>query len=300
MMKLNKATKPSRLITGDVISSIAVSSAIDDYESIKEGINLFESWGLRFETNSQLSKRWGYFAGDDKARYKNLNCKKEFPLTVSIKGGWGSARLLELSPKWQKGWFLGYSDITSLLLSRLSAGFDGCIHGPMLNSISKEPEWSKERLKSILFGGHIPDLYGEVFNKGISKGPLVVANLTVASHLIGTSHMPDLNGAILVLEDINEAPYRIDRMLTQWRLAGILDKIAGLCFGTFIDCEDSNEIPKINTFQLQEILKDRVKDLNIPIISNLPVGHCKGNASLPLGREALINGNKGILKVIYD
>ena len=298
MIDIQLKTKPLPLQKGDEISAIAVSSAIDSHEDLIAGIEVFESWGLICQNKNELPKRWGYLAGDDKIRYQKLHSEKDFPLIVFIKGGWGSARLLEKAQPWKKGWVLGYSDTTSILFSRLSAGFDGCIHGPMISSISKEPDWSKERLKNILFGGPIPDLNGEIWNKGKAKGPLVAGNLTVASNLIGTSHMPDLNGAILVLEDISEEPYKIDRMLTHWRLAGIFNNLAGLCFGKFINCSEQKDIPKNETFQLTEILKDRVKDLNIPIIANLPIGHCEGNASLPLGKEAFLDGDKGTLKII--
>ena len=91
-------------------------------------------------------------------------------------------------------------------------------------------------MKSLLFGDFVPDLVGQSLNDGIATGPLVIANLTVASHLLGSSNVPDMKGAILVLEDIGEAPYRIDRMLTHWRLTGILHKLAGIGFGTFKNC----------------------------------------------------------------
>jgi len=125
-----------------------------------------------------------------------------------------------------------------------------------------------------------------------------VTNLTVASHLLGSRHIPNLKGAILILEDVGEAPYRIDRMLTQWRLAGLLQELAGLAFGKFTKCESPNNESEKRTFQVQEVLKERSKDLNIPIIGNLPIGHCCGNASLPLGRLALIDANEGRLSLL--
>ena len=113
---------------------------------------------------------------------------------------------------------------------------------------------------------------------------------------IRDSHIPNLKGAILVLEDISEEPYRIDRMLTQWRLNGILQNLAGLAFGSFLNCEDQEEKTS-QKFSINEVLKERSSDLNIPVIADLPVGHCCGNAALPLGWEATINGSKGILSI---
>ena len=102
------------------------------------------------------------------------------------------------------------------------------MHGPLLTTLPDEPEWSRDRLRRLLFGEEVPDLQGKGTGGGRATGPLVVANLTVATHLLGTRFVPDLQGAILVLEDVGEAPYRIDRMLTQWRLSGILQQLAGM------------------------------------------------------------------------
>tara|TARA_Y100001968_G_C19356656_1_gene717546 strand:- start:455 stop:1354 length:900 start_codon:yes stop_codon:yes gene_type:complete len=297
MLKINSDKKVPPLKEGDEIITIAVSSAIDE-DSLPAGLKIFKDWGLIPRKNKYLTQRWGYFAGSDEIRYKQLHSKRNPALTTFVRGGWGAARLLEKPQNWKPGWFLGYSDITSILFSRLSEGFDGCIHGPMINSIAQEPLWSRNRLKAILFGYDIPDLYGEPIKNGVAIGPLIAANLTVASHLIGTKHMPDLKGSILVLEDIAEEPYRIDRMLTQWRMTGLLDQLAGLCFGKFLDCQGPEGIPPNKTFSLNEVLKDRVKDLSIPVIQNLPIGHGKGNAALPLGKEALLDCNSGFLRVI--
>ena len=185
---------------------------------------------------------WGYLSGKDSVRFNSLHPIDPSPLLIFSRGGWGAARLLERSQPWRQGWLLGFSDVTSLLLARLAAGFAGGIHGPLLTSLSNEPDWSKKRLKSLLFNKSVPDLFGEPWKKGIGCGPLVVANLTVASHLLGSSHIPNLEGAILIFEDVGEFPYRIDRMLTQWRLAGILQKLAGVGFGNFHECNSPKEI----------------------------------------------------------
>ena len=298
MIKINHYTSIPPLKEGEIITPVEASSALKDQDKFIEGLEIFKSWGLNVSENFEFSKRWGYLAGSDNDRYKNLHQSSSSALLAFVRGGWGSARLLEQNQPWRKGWFLGFSDVTSLLFSRLSAGYDGCIHGPMITSLAEEPDWSKQRLQALLFGDSLPDIYGEPLNKGIAQGPLVAANLTVATHLIGTAHMPDLTNAILVLEDIGEEPYKIDRMLTHWRLAGILNNLAGLCFGDFINCESGNDVSKHETFMLDEILKDRIKGLDIPIITNLPVGHGKGNAALPLGKTALLNAEKGFLRII--
>ena len=268
-------------------------------ESLINGLKVFEEWGLICRPHNVVGRSWGYLAGTDEIRHEELFSRRSAPLMAFARGGWGAARLLEQHHNWEPGWFLGFSDITSLLLARLSKGFYGGIHGPLVTSLANEPSWSKERLKALLFGGPVPELYGEAWVKGKAQGPLVVANLTVSSHLIGSRHMPNLKDAILILEDTDEAPYRIDRMLTHWRLAGLLKDISGLAFGNFNRCTDSIETDKKEyKFELTEILKERCFDLKIPVVGELPIGHCRGNASLPLGKIALLDGDQGKLIVL--
>ncbi len=282
---------------GSKVATVAASSAIENQIAFLEGKKLLESWGLICLSNNCENRRWGYFAGKDNSRRSDLHPKELIDFFICARGGWGSSRLLENPIHWQPGCFLGFSDVTSILWARLAAGFGGCIHGPLLTTLSKEPSWSKERLKAILFGGPIEDLEGEVLVKGIAKGPLIAGNMTVATHLLGTKFLPDLNGAILVLEDVGEEPYRIDRMLTHWRLTGVLHKLSGIGFGTFKDCKDDEIVPIERSFNINEVLIERTSDLGIPVVKNLPVGHCQGNASLPLGKIAKLDGDYGRLKL---
>ncbi len=298
MISIRPSHMPIPLKKGEEVLTVAASSQVTDEHSLQEGLRVLESWGLICRNQSVSERKWKGFAGDDQSRFAELHHTKPARLKVFARGGWGAARLLERYQPWEQGWLVGFSDVSSILLSRLSAGFGGGIHGPLVTSLANEPDWSKDRLKAILFGESIPELYGDSWVNGVSKGPLVACNLTVASHLLGSRHTPDLDGAILVLEDIGEEPYRIDRMLTQWRLAGLLQKLGGIAFGKFINCESEEEKNTPHGFQLNEILLERSKDLKIPIIGNLPVGHCQGNAALPLGREALLDGRKGLLKII--
>ncbi len=293
---IKSETITKSLSAGDKVRTIAVSSPINDEDCLLEGIKVFEEWGLICQNEVSIGKHWGYLAEKDPVRYKQLHSSNDSDLIAFAKGGWGAARLLENHQPWRKGWMVGYSDLSSLLLARLAAGYDGAIHGPLVSSISKEPAWSKDRLRSLLFEKSVPDLSGTSWNNGIATGPLVAANLTVASNLLGSNHIPNLKGAILVLEDISEEPYRIDRMLTQWRLNGILQNLAGLAFGSFLNCKDQEEKTS-QKFSINEVLKERSSDLNIPVIADLPVGHCCGNAALPLGWEATIDGDKGILSL---
>jgi muramoyltetrapeptide carboxypeptidase len=130
---------------------------------------------------------------------------------------------------------------------------------------------------------------------GVGTGPLVVTNLTVATHLIGTPWFPDLKGAILVLEDVGEAPYRIDRMLTHWRSAGLMRGLAGVACGRFSWKKD-DILP--GDFTMEEILEQRLGDLGIPLVMNLPLGHGRPNMALPVGQQARLDGRRGQLSLL--
>jgi muramoyltetrapeptide carboxypeptidase len=120
------------------------------------------------------------------------------------------------------------------------------------------------------------------------------ANLTVATHLLNTPAQPSLEGAILAFEDVTEAPYRIDRMLTQWRMSGAFAGVRGIALGRFSQCDPPPNIP---SFTVEEVLRDRLSDLGIPIVSDLPFGHDGVNASLPVGVLAQVDGEAGTLSI---
>ncbi|MFM8276113.1 MAG: LD-carboxypeptidase, partial [Cyanobium sp.] len=198
------------------------------------------------------------------------------------------------------GWLLGFSDVTSLLWARWAQGLSGGIHGPLLTTLAAEPAWSRERLRALLFGEPLAPLPGEGWSGGVAEGPLLAANLTVATHLLGTPHLPALDGAILVLEDVGEAPYRLERMLTHWRLSGALQRLAGLGFGSFLHCQDADvaEQPASHRFELEQVLRERSADLGLPVLAGLPVGHAPGNAALPIGALARLDANRQQLELL--
>lgn len=297
---MNARPWPRPLQAGDRVQLAAASSALqgDAISRLEAGIVVLERWGLEVEPHRNLQRHWGYYAGTDPERLKDL--QPNAPLVACMRGGWGSARLLERPLAAEEHWLLGFSDVTSLLWARQAAGLPGGIHGPMVTTLGAEPEWSQERLRALLFGEALPPLQGTVWNPGQAEGPCLAGNLTVATHLLGTPHLPDLSGAILLFEDIGEAPYRIDRMLSHWRLSGALQQIAGLGFGSFSDCEgdeDDARDPQ-HSFGLQAVLQERCGDLGIPVIADLPFGHRCGNAAIPIGRRARLDGERGQLLLL--
>ena len=252
-----------------------------------------EGWTLEIPTS--VTEQWRYFSGRDHERVFELSTAWADPnvdAVISLGGGWGSARVLEAGfqfPRRPK-WSLGFSDSSSLLLAQWSAGLPGAIHG---STSGPAEQW--QRTVALLKGLPVAPLDGRGLVQGIGEGPLVVTNLTVGTHLIGTPWMPSLDGAIVVFEDVGEAPYRVDRMLTQWRSAGLLDKLAGVACGRFSWME--NDILP-GDFSMEELLENRLGGLGVPLVVNLPIGHGLPNQALPLGQRARLDGRRGRLSLL--
>ncbi|MDA0674528.1 MAG: LD-carboxypeptidase, partial [Cyanobacteria bacterium] len=214
---------------------------------------------------------------------------------LCARGGFGGTRLLEdwHWPQATPKWLIGFSDITSLLWSLVGQGIAG-VHGPLLTTLAAEPDWSQRRLFDLVAGRSLPPLQGQSWHGGVARGPLLPANLPVATHLLGTPHEPPLAGTILALEDVTEAPYRLDRMLTHWRMAGKLQQVAGIAIGRFSRCDPTNTAP---SFTAMAVLKERLADLHIPLVADLPFGHDGENAALPVGIMATLDGDLGTLEI---
>jgi len=270
---------------------VAPSSKLGELNNLQTGLELLASWGIRLELPQISDRSWGYLAGSDQERLADFDGSAD--LWACARGGWGAARLLELNWQPPQGLLLGFSDVTSLLwamqLKRFCGINQSALHGPLVTTLAAEPTWSQERLRRLLLGETVPALQGIPWGGGIAEGPLLVANLTVATHLLGTPWCPDLAGAVLILEDVGEAPYRIDRMLTHWRLCGALQKLAAIGFGSFSDCGEGDAA--------EQVLQERTANLGIPRLTGLPVGHGNCNAVLPLGKIARLDGDKGLLSL---
>lgn len=300
---------------GDQVRLVAASSALlaeGVADRLRAGCSVLQSWGLEVPELQELEQRWlsrhwGYLAGRDSERLADLE-QPNAPLLAGVRGGWGAARLLEhlqsQNRQLPERWLLGFSDVTSLLWAQCAQGLGGAIHGPLLTTLGAEPAWSQERLRQLLFGEALAALEGESWCGGVATGPLLAGNLTVATHLLGTRLLPSLTGAILVLEDVGEAPYRIERMLTHWRLCGALQQLGGIGLGSFSGCDDEGDPEAAadraagRRFSLEQVLRERTADLGIPVVAGLPVGHEPGNAALPLGRQARLDGDASTLELL--
>lgn len=287
---------PPPLKPGDLLQVIAPSGALRETEAFNLGVQIWRSHGYRVEISTKIDNRWGYLAGTDSDRRHQLLSAWQDPECRAIlcaRGGYGSTRILEdwVWSKNESKWLIGFSDITALLWSLSLTGISG-VHGPVLTTLPAEPDWSVQRLFDLVEGRSLSPLKGTGWGGGITTGMLLPANLTVATHLLGTPLQPNFDGVILALEDVTEAPYRIDRLLTQWRLSGALSKVRGIALGRFSRCEPPPNIPSLT---LEDVLRDRLSDLGIPIVSNLPFGHDGCNAALPVGVLTQLDADQGIL-----
>lgn len=299
MSQLKPCQPPPPLQTGDLLKVIAPSGCLIEGSTFEQGVELWRSQGYKVEFSPGLEDRWGYLAGTDEARRMQLQTAWADPHCRGIlcaRGGYGSMRLLEdwqwppdLPPKW----LIGFSDITALHWSLATQGISS-VHGPVLTTLAAEPDWSRQRLFDWVSGvTPLPSLQGKGWGGGTVSGPLLPANLTVATHILNTPLQPELTGAILALEDVGEAPYRLDRLLTQWRLSGALQQVSGIALGRFSQCKPPASRP---SFTVDEVLRDRIGDLGIPVVSDLPFGHDGANAALPVGIMATLDGDKGLLQ----
>lgn len=288
---------PPYLQPGDRVKVISTSGALKEMAAFEKGLDVWRSRGYQVELGKYWDQREGYLAGTDEQRrqallaaWKDPDCKA----ILCTRGGYGSMRLLEnwqwpadVTPKW----LIGFSDITGLLWSLATVGITG-IHGPVLTTLDDEPAWSKQRLFNAVEGRPLETLTGQGWKGGMAQGHLLPANLTVATHLLATPLQPNLDGVILALEDVTEAPYRIDRLLTHWRLLGVFKKVAGIALGRFSRCYAP---AGTHSWTIEEVLRDRFGDLGIPIVSDLPFGHDGVNAALPVGARVELDAEQGTL-----
>ena len=293
---MKRCQPPASLKPGDLLRVISPSGTLREMSALELGVEVWRKRGYRVELTPGFDDRHGYLAGTDTNRRTQLEIALNDPECKGIlcaRGGYGGARLLEdwtflsTDPKW----LIGFSDITSLLWSFSLQGISG-VHAPLLTTIAAEPDWSKERLFDWVEGRPLRSLTGSGWGGGQATGLLLPANLTVATHILNTPLQPDLSGIVLAFEDVSEAPYRIDRMLTQWRLSGAFQKVCAIALGRFSQCDPPSNIPSFTT---NEVLHDRLSDLGIPIVSDLPFGHDGENAALPVGVPVLLDGDRGIL-----
>jgi muramoyltetrapeptide carboxypeptidase len=312
-----RATTPRyrRLRKGDVVAVVAPASVTYEKIELDYAGDVLRALGLEPRFGANVAKRFGYLAGEDGARAADINAAFADPAVAAVfalRGGWGSGRLLPLldyaaiarTPKLT----LGYSDITALLLAlNARSGLVG-VHGP--NLLSDWNPFVVEVLRELLFEGkrveyrpHRPEtdslatLEGRIQTlvPGVAEGELVGGNLTVFSSLVGTPYLPDMRGKLLFLEDVHEAVYRIDRAMTQLRLAGILDQVSGVVFGEFKDIPPENGYGE---FTLGEVLEQHCRAAGKPAFLGAAFGHVPENSAIPVGVRARMDAVAGVVSLL--
>ena len=306
--------KAPRLKAGDVVGLIEPAGYADGPGRLERVEATIRGMGLVPRRGRNIEARYGYLAGTDEQRAADFNdmfADDDVRAVFAVRGGWGSARILPLldwktiraNPKL----LIGFSDITALHLAFAArAGFP-TIHGP--NAASSWPETSWNSFWTLAFAGAAPTfsnvpadpmLSGRLpmvpIRTGKARGKLIGANLTVLSALMGTRWLPDFDGAILFLEDVGEAEYRIDRMLTQRALAGVLGKVAGVVFGQCTRC--TTEEPDYAGFTIGQVLQQHLEPLGIPAFYGANIGHVANQISMPMGVEAEIDGGEGSIRIL--
>lgn len=271
--------------------------------------------GLKMKSGRHLLDRYGYLAGKDEARAADINdmfADPDVKALLTLRGGWGCNRLLPLldydrvarNPKV----LMGYSDITSLLLALNAKTGLVTFHGPV--GTSTWNQYSTDFVKRLLFDADKFSMENPVekgdsltqkkdriltIHGGSSRGKLVGGNLSVLTAMVGSSYLPDFKNSILFLEEVREDVYRVDRMLTQLKLAGILDQLSGFVFGK---CSDCNPGKGYGSLTLEEVLDDHIKPLKIPAWYGSMIGHIENKFTVPLGIEAEIAAETGKITLL--
>lgn len=308
--------KPPRLRPGDTVGLIEPAGFTDDAFDLALVEETVRAMGLVPKAAPHLLQRHGYLAGRDEARAADVNAMyadEDVRAVFAVRGGWGCARILprldfELIRSHPK-LLIGFSDITALHLAFAAhAGFT-TIHGP--NAASSWGEFSWNAFRTLAFEGGTPVYRNPMANddrlvqtrwrtwtirRGKARGRLLGGNLTVLSALMGTPYLPEFDGAILFLEDTDEAPYRIDRMLTQLALGGVLRQVAGVVFGQCTDCRASG--PSYGGFTVTQVLKQHLEPLGVPVFQGALIGHVANQFSIPVGVPAEIDAEAGTIRIL--
>lgn len=286
---------PAPLSTDSTVHIVAPSSPFAR-ERFDRGLPLIEA---RYRTRlaPDLFAEAGFLAGTDAARLGALRAALQDPTAgaiVAARGGYGATRILpELSlgeVRRAAKWLVGFSDVTALHALWARAGVCS-IHGPMVASLwEAEAETQAEWFR--LLEGHTPrPLSGLTpVRSGRAEGRLFGGNLTVLGALLGTPFMPDLDDTILLLEDVTERPYRLDRMLTSWLQAGVLTGVRGVVLGQFAQCD-----PGPDGVTALAVLEERLSKLGVPMVSGAAVGHVPDNRPVLLGARVELDARAGTL-----
>jgi muramoyltetrapeptide carboxypeptidase len=311
-------TKPRGLKPGDTIMIVAPAGELNE-PRVRGAKQALETLGFKVVLPENLFRARGYLAGTDAERAAELMAAFTDPQVDAVfpgTGGYGTMRMMDLldydairaNPKV----FIGFSDITGLHMALAAKANLVTFHSPNpewgLGSDTGLPEFSAKYFWRNLLASENRGEAGfsyaapaddpvRAMRPGVGRGRLCGGNLSLVSALVGTPYELDTRGKVLFLEDVNEAPYRVDRMLAQMKLAGQLDGLAGVVLGKFRDCDPDEDDQSL---RLADVFNDYFADAPYPVIANFPAGHVTRNATLPFGCEAEIDGTAATLTVLEN
>lgn len=291
-MKLNALAPGSR------VALVAPASPFD-FDRFERACEMLRNEGYEPAPGKHIGKRDGYLAGSEAERAQDLLEAFSDPAisaVICIRGGYGSGRLIPFLPystlRKHPKIFLGHSDITFLHLAFQTRMQWVTFHGPNLNAFADNGETQAHALRALAgldaFSWELRD--SRILKRGTASGMVTGGNLTCLAHLIGTPWFPDLQGAILMIEDCGEALYRIDRIITHLKLSGALRGLAGLVLGQFTDCGEQCKI--------WEMVLRQVEEFHFPVIADLPFGHGLENEVIPFGVPFRLSTHERTFKAI--
>jgi muramoyltetrapeptide carboxypeptidase len=296
-----RLTKPRAVAPGATLGIAAPGGPVDP-DRLAEGEARLAAAGYRTLRRDDVVARRGYLAGDDARRAKEMMELVQDPRVDAIvcaRGGYGCDRILHLldaaALRNAAKPIVGYSDVPSLLLwLRRCAGLVG-FHGPMLERGADGDPGALETLLAQLAGrSPLPQvLAGRASGGGTARGRLVGGSLTLRAASLATPWELDTRGAILLFEEVNEAPYRVDRMLQQLRAAGKLAQVVGVGVGDVSSCVDERYGVPVG-----EVIEELVRPLGVPLVQGLPFGHVRANLAWPFGARAELDAERGELRIL--
>lgn len=298
---------PSRLKPGANIGLIAPGYAVSE-EKLAEAKTFLEEMGFTWYHTDRILGNHGYLSNTDAERLADLHhmfSNPEVDAILCVRGGYGCTRLLP-NIEWDliaqnPKIIAGFSDVTALLVAINQRSGLVCFHAPVGTTL--DTEFNREHFLSVL-GGYeeglvlqpytyeeeelqeSPEFAPYTLNKGIAEGEFTGGNLSLLSAMTGTPFEPDYTGKIVFIEEIEEEPYRVDRMLTQLRQSATFDKAKAVVLGIFAGC---NNARNPLSFNLKEVITDKLGDLEIPIGYGFPIGHIDENITIPLGTRVQVN-----------
>ena len=286
-------------------------------EQVERAVRNIESLGLRVKPGANVHLRRGNYAGTTFQQVEDFHAMVRDREVKAIWGGRGGSGGSLMLPHLDYGLIrahakviVGFSDVTALHLAILRRAGMVTFHGPA--AISTFSPYSVEHMRAVFMeprvpytiasapesverGATHPEFTERTLRPGVATGPLVGGNLSVLAALVGTPYGARMAGRIVFLEDVDEAPYRINRMLTQLVQSGELSRAAGVIFGLCAQCRTRDEGP---TLTLEETLRDRFEPLHVPVATGLSFGHAPYNFTLPLGIRARFDASERTLTLL--